>query len=447
MVKYLGTRLYFTNESIIRMRLNILYGTAAIVILLIVISLRGIIFSGVAYADGGNMRLPHRVVEHHDEVNLEHFNHLFMAVEIGQRKMAVVNIYSEFPDYLYAIEPNEGFACVDDAARAIVMLSEYIKRHPSDEIKHKIKLLVEFILYMQNDNGYFNNFIWHDLSINTSYRTSIAEMNWWSFRALWSLEVAHDLVAFDADLTGRIEKAVDKAMVRIKRDLAAPHHKIENVETISLPTWLPGKYAADQSAVAIIALLPYYKRSADAQIPLIIDGLARGIMQMQKGDENNFPYGMFLSWKNNWHAWGNSQAYALLLAGRQLDRKDYIRSALREIDYFYPYLLRQGFPGSISIRREAGIFVKAGEQSFPQIAYGIRPMVFALSEAYNITGDKKYSARLAEVKSWFTGNNRAAEIIYDRKSGRTYDAIVSPSGINMNSGAESTIEGLLVRLR
>ena len=57
----------------------------------------------------------------------------------------------------------------------------------------KVKKLTSFLLYMQNENGWFNNFIWDDLSINTTYKTSIAELNWWSLRALWALESVYHL--------------------------------------------------------------------------------------------------------------------------------------------------------------------------------------------------------------------------------------------------------------
>jgi hypothetical protein len=70
-------------------------------------------------------------------------------------------------------------------------------------------------------------------------------------------------------------------------------------------------------------------------------------------------------------------------------------------------------------------------------------MVYAASEAFRVTNDQRYLALSARLKSWFFGQNDAAKIIYDQDSGRTYDAIISVTEINMNSGAESTIEGLL----
>jgi hypothetical protein len=385
-------------------------------------------------------------VSSHSLVNLQHFDHLFTEIEVGDKRMGVVNIYSEYPDYAYAIEPEEGFACVDDAARAIVMLSEYLQLAQDDDVLLKAKKLVEFVLYMQNANGYFNNFIWEDGSINTSYRTSLAEMNWWSFRALWALEVAHELVLSDRELANQIDAATKKVVANIKRDISLGGFRTEVVHTIEIATWLPHKYAADQAAVAIIALLPHYSRTGDGQVLEVINALASGIMQMQKGDADNYPYGMFLSWKNQWHSWGNSQAYALLLAGEQLGQPEYTQSALTEIDNFYPYLLNNGFSESILIKRESGGFSEIRKVRFPQIPYGVRPMVYAASEAFRVTGDKRYLALSTRLGSWFFGQNDAAKIIYDNDNGRTYDGIISATEINMNSGAESTIEGLLVML-
>lgn len=377
-------------------------------------------------------------------INLGHFDHLFAEIEVGKQTMAVVNIYSEYPDYAFAIEPAEGFACVDDAARAIILLSRQLRIGHDDELLRKTKLLIEFVLHMQNANGYFNNFIWPDGSINTTYRTSLAELNWWSLRALWALEVAYELVRSDRELASRIDDAIRKLVVNMKRDISVAELRTEVIDTIVVPTWLPQDYAADQAAIAVIALLPHFKRSGDEQVLKIIHALSAGIMRMQKGDADNYPYGMFLSWKNLWHSWGNNQAYALLLAGDQLDRPDYTQSALMEIDNFIPYLLESGFSNSILIKHESGVYSEEERTRFPQIAYGIRPMVFAASEAFRITGKKRYHALSARIRSWFLGQNDATRKMYDQESGRIYDAINSGTEINLNSGAESTIEGLLV---
>ncbi len=384
-----------------------------------------------------------------DDINFGHFNHLYKEIVLNDEKVGIVHIYSEYPDYKFEIEPKEGFTCVDDVARAIVMLSKYLKENENDkEVLRKIKLLTKFVLQMQDENGYFNNFIWNDLSINTSYKTSIAELNWWSFRALWGLESAYPLIKEDKDLVNRIEEASEKLIENIKRDLPINDLKIEVVESLEVPTWLPQKYASDQSALLILGLLKNHERTGDNEIRLLIDELANGIMLMQKGDAENYPYGAFLSWQNLWHAWGNNQAYALLKAGQQYDNQIYIDSALKEIDNFYPYLLKNGFAEAFMInKKEDNSYYEIKRNRYPQITYGLRPMIWAASEAYHYSKNKKYIKLARDLESWLTGNNDVKSVMYNPVTGVCFDGIISKDEINRNSGAESTIESLLILLK
>jgi len=58
-------------------------------------------------------------------INYKHLDYLYQEVNLPNGIQAgVIHIYSNYPDYKYAIEPKEGFACVDDAARALILLSK-----------------------------------------------------------------------------------------------------------------------------------------------------------------------------------------------------------------------------------------------------------------------------------------------------------------------------------
>jgi hypothetical protein len=164
---------------------------------------------------------------------------------------------------------------------------------------------------------------------------------------------------------------------------------------------------------------------------------------MQAGDSLNFPYGAFLSWNNTWHAYGNIQAYALLRAGNLLNNTNIIDKALIEVDNFYPWLIKNGFLNYFTIKGMDGKYEITEQEKFPQIAYGIRPMVYACAEAYRITGKVKYLSMAREEAAWFAGKNPAGKVMWDPATGRCFDGIVSNKEINMNSGAESTIEALL----
>lgn len=375
------------------------------------------------------------------KLNMSHLDHLFSEVNLKNgTKAGIVHIYSEFPDYNYNIEPKEGFACVDDVARAVVLLVNCPDESNGKSRNVILNEMIDFILYMQSDNGYFHNFIWDNGRINKTYRTSQAQPDWWSWRSFWALE---EFAAKSARNVEKIEKASNKLAEKIFEDLASADRAISEVEGVRLPSWLPGKTASDQAGVLILALEKYYQRTNDGRASELIAQLAEGILVMQAGDSLNFPYGAFLSWNNTWHAYGNIQAYALLRAGNLLNDTNIIDKALIEVDNFYPWLIENGFLNYFTIMRREGNYEIIEQEKFPQIAYGIRPMVYACAEAYRITGKEKYLGMAKEAAAWFAGKNPAGKVMWDPATGRCFDGIVSNKEINMNSGAESTIEALL----
>ncbi len=380
-------------------------------------------------------------------INLNHFNHLYEEINFKGEKVGIIHLYSNYPSYEFEGAANEGFTCVDDVARAIVVWSEYIKVYGSDAASlDKIKKLSLFVLDLQNENGYFNNFIGSDLSINTTYPTSVATLSWWSLRALWGLETAYPLLAQEPLVQQRINTAMSKLLTNIRRDLPLVEEKTTVVDGIEMPSWLLDRYAADQSALLIIGLVRNYERTSNVEDPLWIASLARGIMVSQKGDTDHYPYGAFMSYTNNWHAWGNDQAYALLIAGRALNNQLYIDSALREIEGFYPKLIRSGFAESFSIRAIGSNYEEIRRSKYPQIAYGIRPMVWAAAEAYRYSKNSSHSALATNLAAWLSGTNDAGIAIYNPGTGVCFDGIDGLGSVNKNSGAESTIESLLVLL-
>jgi hypothetical protein len=219
------------------------------------------------------------------------------------------------------------------------------------------------------------------------------------------------------------------------------------VSGITIPQWLPQGSATDQAATLILALLPYCTITNDNVIIDYIRKLADGIALMQQGDATHYPYSFFLSFENQWHAYGSDQAYALLLAGNFLHDSSYTRKGLAEVDDFYPWLLTNGFESAITLVNNNNLLQPLSEKSYDQIAYGFRPMVFAAIEAYNLTGQEKYADIAGHAAAWFFGNNNAHANMYSTTTGICYDAISTGDNVNLNSGAESTIEALLTLQR
>ncbi|MHB1197886.1 MAG: hypothetical protein ACYC0A_13725, partial [Lutibacter sp.] len=65
-------------------------------------------------------------------INFGHFNHLYKEIDFKGKKVGIVHIYSKYPNYVFDIEPNEGYTCVDDVARAVVMVSKYLEVFGND---------------------------------------------------------------------------------------------------------------------------------------------------------------------------------------------------------------------------------------------------------------------------------------------------------------------------
>jgi hypothetical protein len=377
-------------------------------------------------------------------VNTTYLDHLYDTAIVNNTTIGFIHIYAEAPDYKWVEASGEGIACIDDAARAAVFYMNYYNNSNDTKCLDKIKNIINFHLYMQSANGFFYNFIWKDYSIDSSYRTSVAEPNWWSWRALWALSEAHKFYlksdpVFADEINTHTKKLIDVLLNWLNKE-----NKRVTYGGYKLPAWLPFETAADQSAIIVKALSSYYEIDKSERIKTALEHLCSGIIEMQKGDNRNPPYYAFLSWQNSWHAWGNSQSDALIDAGKVLNKKEYFDAAVNEIKYFYPWLLQNGlYTGFTVINNGKGIPLFQDTTKFSQIAYGIRPMIFSCMNAYDCLKDSVYLNTAMSAAKWFFKNNPADALMYDPNNGRGYDGIIGFGKINNNAGAESTIESLL----
>ena len=117
-----------------------------------------------------------------------------------------------------------------------------------------------------------------------------------------------------------------------------------------------------------------------------------------------------------------------------------------EINHFYRYLQHEQYANEFKLAKIGDKILKLDYIKAPQIAYGIRPMVYACLEAYKVTGQAAYAEQAGKIATWFFGDNFASKMMYDPQTGICYDGINDDGSVNLNSGAESTIESLLALL-
>jgi hypothetical protein len=194
-----------------------------------------------------------------------------------------------------------------------------------------------------------------------------------------------------------------------------------------------GETAADATSELLLGLVAFHKAYPDPDVAVLIDRFAEGIALMQYGSMLTFPYGGHASWIDGWHGWGNAQTMALAEAGR-------LASAEREAEQFYPRLLVEGWLHSIPFDTSATM------RDYEQIAYAVRCVSVGLLRLADATGKARYAQMAGLAASWLTGNNVAGTPMYDAPTGRGFDGINSPTDVNRNAGAESTIEALFTLL-
>ncbi|MBD2700812.1 hypothetical protein IC229_09195 [Spirosoma sp. BT702] len=383
-------------------------------------------------------------------VNLAHLDRLYQTVKMASTGATVgtIAIYSEAPDYHLVTDADEGFTCIDDVARAALLLLHEPDLATANDKQTKLRAMTQFVLQLQAETrnagaGYFYNFLWHDFTINKTFRTSVAEPNFWSWRAMWLLTEAYPYYQKnDSVLAGRIQLAVKNVTSNLLRDFGSQAKLYTTIKGIQVPKWLPFGSGSDQAAIMLISLTNLYQQSPSSDVLKLIDQLGEGILAMQYGDARKYPYGAILCFENNWHAYASDQSYVLLRAGKALNKPAWIAAAKREIDNFYPYLIQHGFLESFEIEKVDSEIKAVKTSRFSQIAYGIRPMIWATLEAYDQTKESKYADMAGKLASWFLGKNVANTVMYDQTTGRGYDGIGANGKVNRNSGAESTIEAL-----
>jgi hypothetical protein len=376
-------------------------------------------------------------------VNLDHLLFLTEPVMFGDQNVAIVHIYSEYPDYEWVDAAGEGITAVDDVARAALVYLAYYEQTGDSRTLDQARLCLDFVRYMQAEDGWFYNFVTDaGGTINpqgsTSYKTLTG---WWAMRGLWALAEGYRVFAgVDPAYAAELQAAYQLTESALAGEVLHNYGTYSQLHGFSIPAWIPGG-AADNSSVMLLSLTSYYRANPNPDTQALIEHVASGISEYVLGDSATYPFGMHPVTTNApgyWHAWGSHMVHALAEAGAVLNRQDWIDSAAYEAETF---MMRQLAFERI---REMGILPRR----LGQIAYGTDMLVQGYMALYRATGEEKYARYAGLAASWFFGNNMADVPVYDPETGRCFDGIEGPVAwrVNRNAGAESTIEALLALL-
>ena len=345
----------------------------------------------------------------------------------------------------------QGAFNADDMTRAAVVYLRHWRQFGDRASRDRAYQLLRGVTYLQTSSGpnAGNVVLWMqpDGTLNPSPTPteepdpSDSGPSYWLARTIWALGEGYAAFrAADPAFAGFLRQRLELSLDALDRQVLDPRYgTYQTVDGLRLPAWLIVD-GADASSEAVYGLAAYVRAGGSARARLDLRRLADGVARMPLGDVRDWPYGALLPWARSrslWHAWGDQMAGSLAEAGRALGREDWVRVAVGETGRFTPHLLAQGGP-------ENGWLPAPTDRV--QIAYGADATLQNLLRTAAAARRPAFADLAGIAGAWYFGNNPAGVAMYDPATGRTFDGINPDRTVNRNSGAESTIHGLLSML-
>ncbi|MEE9190946.1 MAG: hypothetical protein V3U16_09275 [Candidatus Neomarinimicrobiota bacterium] len=373
-------------------------------------------------------------------VNLDHALSLIDSTIIDNQSMAYILIYAEAPGYEPVPAIGEGIACVDDVGRFMEVLENEILQYGNEKYIPLVRQMTRFLLYMSNEDGTWNNFILANGDRNIIHKNSVSEFGWWAIRGLRGLAAALNVLIktgdTDSALVNQVIERAGKARGHIEENLV--QYPSTHLTSMGMrPSWLINN-APDQNGELILSLAKLHS-SGVFDFRDAIENLGLGLIGYQYRKSEHPLNGIYFCWDNIWHNWGNNQSTALLKAYEITGNPVFFESVKNWADGFIRTFVENSYYHEIRVQF-SGEFDTV---QFPQIAYGFSSVYRGLRTLADITDSQEYLTLSEDVFAWFKGGNSSSTTMYSTVTGRCFDGINSQNDVNMNSGAESTVECLL----
>ncbi len=347
----------------------------------------------------------------------------------------------------------QGAFNTDDLTRAaVVYLRDWNNSGDADSLERAYELL-RGVTYMQTTTGPHagNVVLWMqpDGSLNPSPEPvelpdpSDSDESYWVARSVWALGEGYEAFADkDPEFAAFLEDRLDLALTALERASLSRYGQFDVADGMRVPAWLIVD-GSDATAEAVLGLAAYVRSAPSGTISdraeLALERYAEGIAAMSAGDAANWPFGSIVQFTHSrslWHAWSSQMPAGLGQATDALSSPDpaLLQAALTDAAVFTPYLLTSTGPIN-------------GWQPAPtdltQIAYGVDSRLQSLLTLADVADRPGLESLAAMTAAWYFGANRAGTPMYDPATGVTYDGLNADGVVNQNSGAESTIHGLL----
>lgn len=303
----------------------------------------------------------------------------------------------------------EGY-CVDDNARALIMT---LMAHQLgyDEALKLTPCYMSFLLYMQNEGGYFRNF----LNYKKEYLDKIGSEDAFG-RAVWALGYL-------------VHHAPNSAFSKFGEELI--HKAQQNFRNL---THLRG------IGNTIIGISYYLKtQPCDHGMQNALNYLTANLTDAYERSR-----GESWHWFENDLTYDNAILPLALLHSAEITRDDKVLAIAFESMTFLESITMGGrYCNPVGNK---GWYMRDGEiPSYDQQAIDVMAMALMYKQAHQVTRDPQYLKKLFSVYLWFLGENSLCVPLYDEETKGCCDGLHT-DGINLNQGAESTLAYLISHL-
>lgn len=302
--------------------------------------------------------------------------------------------------------PKSGYTA-DDNARALIVATNALKLSPSVKMERQAKKYLNFLEFCETPDGWFHNIV----DEQREFLDRIGSEDSYG-RSLWALGAATS-----ANLPVSLHnKAVDLF------DRAA-----KNVTSIGSPR-------AKAFALQGLASFGAKDDSHLHAMGKLTDSLVHQFHEVSEAD---------------WHWFEESMTYAnaaiceaIFTSANILESEEYLSVATRSLDMLSRELILENKLMPIG---HNGWYKRGEERSFfNQQPIEAGTMTTAYIKGHSVSKKKEYLKNAKISFEWFFGRNSLNCVMVDQKSNGCYDGL-SPTEINVNQGAESTLEYLMAR--
>ncbi|MBV4430078.1 glycosyltransferase [Clostridium tyrobutyricum] len=309
-------------------------------------------------------------------------------------------------------DPNSGYT-TDDNARALMTSVMLYEKYSTPKYLKLIYRYLSFLLYAQNKNGGFKNFM--------DYNRNFIEENGSEDcfgRCLWCLGYTLNSNSLSDTVKYAVLDMIKKA--------------IPNIYNLN---FIKGK------SYSLIGLCLIFNFMNDK------DKIKDTIVKISDQLVNNFKINSNADWK--WFedklTYSNSiLPFSLLKSYALTKNQEYLNIAIDTLSFLDNIYFKSGYFKPIGCN---GWFEKGdiSPAEFDEQPVESCSSAFMYLEAYKITRKSIYLNRLKSCYEWFTGNNSSKKSLIDKSTHGSYDGIMK-SRINLNTGAESILAKITTQL-